>query len=264
MISVIINADTRSGYLKSELGEGWGKVSLQGARSVDFLTEGIRQKIKFFNGYDIQCVLIIDKHEYISPELMEEIKSIVIPCGNNSQVIFKEHNRTDYKWNDKLYIESLKYAEGDYVCHIDQDCNTFKEDGYDVIKQYIEWLNNGYKYICQPWDGIGDEMFHASTRFFICKKETLDEAFKEDLLINPLRGKHSPCLEFALGYVAGMGTVLYPPRNDENYLVFSWATYCAGTLKALNQMPYKQVKERILSLGLHGPMDCIDKQINDD
>ena len=258
-ISLIVNADTRPGYVTSTLGEGWGKTSLQGVRSIDFLTEGIRQKINFFRGYDIQCIAYIDRHEDILPELMAEIESIVLPCGNNSQIIFKDHNRTDYKWNDKIYIEALKLAEGNYVCHVDQDCNLYRRDECDIVDAYIDLLES-YKYICQPWDGVGDEMFHASTRFFICKKETLDDAFKENLLVNPLRGIHNPCLEHALGILAGKGNVLYPQREDDNYLIFSWAVYFAGTLKKLNEMSYGKVKLYIDSVGLHGPNDCVDKQ----
>lgn len=258
IVSVVINGDTRPGYLTSTLGEGWGKTSLQGVRSVDFLTEGVKQKINFFNGYDIQCILYIDKHEDISPELMAEIESIVLPCGNNSKIIFKQHNRTDYKWNDKIYIEALKLAEGDYVCHIDQDANCFRSDESDIVDAYIDLLEN-YKYICQPWDGIGDPMHHASTRFFICKRETLDlPLIEKSIYVNPLNGKHNPCAEFTLGILAGEGNVLYPEREDDRYLIFSWARYNAGTLKRLNEMPYEKVKEYILSCGLHGPMDCVD------
>jgi hypothetical protein len=263
MISVVINCDNRSGYLTSSAGSDYGKYSLQGVRSVDFLTHGVRQKINYFRGHDIQCILYIDKHDNLDSHLFYGIEEMVLLCGNNSKVIFKEHERTSYKWNDKIYIEALKLAEGDYVVHFDQDCNAYRTDESNVINQYFEWLET-YKYVCQPWDGIGDEMFHASTRFFICKKETLEQAFREDLLTNPLRGSHNPCLEFSLGLVAGKGSVLYPPRDDNNYLVFSWATYKSGTLKKLNNLPYGKVKEYILSCGLHGPMDCIDNPINNE
>lgn len=259
MISLVINADTRPGYLTSTLGEGWGKTSLHGVRSVDFLTEGVKQKIKFFNGYDIQLILYIDKHEDIPEKTFKEIMEIVESCGNNSKIVFKPHDRISYKWNDKIYIEALKLADGDYVCHVDQDCNLFRDDNCEIIWGYTIWLDDRWKYICQPWDGIGDEMFHASTRFFICKKETLKSALKQDILKNPLKGIHSPCLEHALGIIAGKGNVLYPKRNDDNYLIFSWATYYPGTLKRLNEMPYEDVKKYILQRGIHGPNDVVDK-----
>lgn len=258
MISVVINADTRPGYLTSILGEGWGKTSLQGVRSIDFLTYGVRQKINFFRGHDIQVVLYIDKHEDISHELMAEIESIVLPCGNNSKVIFKEHNRTDYRWNDKIYIEALKLAEGDYVCHVDQDCNLYRRDECDIVDAYLDLLET-YKYICQPWNGVGDPMFHASTRFFICKRETLDfPLIEQSIYQNPLKGTHNPCLEFTLGILAGEGNVLYPPRDDNSYIIFSWARYFHGTLKKLNEVSYDKIKLYIDSVGIHGPNDCVD------
>lgn len=260
MISLVINADTRPGYLTSTLGEGWGKTSLQGVRSVDFLTHGVRQKINFFRGHDIQCILYIDCHEKLDSHLFYDIEQMVHSCGNNSQVVFKPHNRTDYKWNDKIYIEALKLAEGDYVCHVDQDCNIYRKDDSDIVDAYIDLLES-YKYICQPWDGIGDPMFHASTRFFICKKETLQNAFKVNLLANPFMGKHSPCLEFALGYLAGEGNVLYPSREDDKYLIFSWARYFPGTLEKLNSFSFEKIKLYIVDqCGIHGPNDCVDKQ----
>lgn len=261
-LSLIINADSRPGYLTSTLGEGWGNNSLQGVRSIDFLTEGVRQKISFFRRYDLQVILYIDKHEDISPELMKEIKSIVLPCGNNSQVIFKEHNRTDYKWNDKIYIDALKLAEGDYVCHVDQDCNIYRRDESDIVEAYLDLLEV-YKYICQPWDGVGDEMLHASTRFFICKRETLDfSMIEKSIFVNPLNGKHNPCLEHTLGILAGNRNVLYPSREDNSYLIFSWAIYFPGILEKLNKMSYDKIKLYVVDqCELHGPNDCVGQGI---
>lgn len=261
VVSVVINCDNRYGYknnssIVGEFGEG----SLQGVRSTDLLTEGIRNKINFFRGYEIQCILYVDQHSEIEPELMREMKSIVEPCGNNSMVVVKSHDRVKYRWYDYITIEALKLATGDYVVHFDQDSNAFRTDDCDIIDRYIAWLEGDYKYICQPWDGIGDPMFWASTRFFICKRGTLDIPFLEYNLYTPFMGKHTPCLEHMLGALAGDGNVLYPPREDDKYIIFSWVKYYGGTLKKLNDMPPAEALKYIFDLGVCGPNDVIDKQ----
>jgi len=265
MLSIVLNADTRVGYLNdnSQVGD-YGSGSLQGVRSCDFLVEGLKNKMHYFRGYECQCILFMDVHEDISVELMSEIESIVYSYGNNSKVVLVPHSKEKDKWNDLLYIEALKLAEGDYIAHFDQDCNAYRTDESDIIEDYIYWLDSDkYKYICQPWDGVGDEMTHASTRFFICKKETLDlPLIERSLFINPLMGKHNPCLEHTLGILAGEDGVLYPPRRDEEYLVFSWARYFKGTLKKLNEMEPKDAINYVLGLGVHGANDVIDKQFN--
>ena len=264
MISLVINCDTRAGYLTSLSGSDYGRLSLQGVRSIDFLTEGVKQKVNYFRGHKIQLIVYIDRHELLASDVWKFLVEYTGSIGNNSRVELKPHERTSYKWNDKIYIEALKLAEGDYVVHFDQDCNAYRTDECDIIERYLEWLET-YKYVCQPWDGVGDEMFHASTRFFICKRETLEAAFKENLLVNPFMGKHSPCLEFALGYHAGIGNVLYPQREDDKYLVFSWATYNSGTLKKLNEtLPKYALRYIIKELGIHGANDCIDKKITNE
>lgn len=260
MISVVINADTRIGYKEPQSTVGdYGAGSLQGVRSIDFLTEGVKNKMNYFRGHDCQCVLYIDKHEDIEPSLMQEIESIVYSYGNNSKVIFKDHDRTRHRWNDYLYIEALKLAEGDYVVHFDNDANAFRTDDADVIEKYFYWLDNGYKYICQPSDLTYEQhgMYWASSRFFICKRETLDLRLIERYLFTPLNGKHSPCFEHAIGILAGEGTVLYPPRDDDKYIVFSWARYFGGTLQKLNSWSYDKVK-----LYLFGE-DCVFAGAND-
>lgn len=264
IISVVINADTRKGYLndKSTVGD-FGGGSLQGVRSSDFLIDGLINKMNFFRDYGCQCIMYIDEHEPISDKLFMEIADIVHSYGNNSKLICKPHNRTIDRWNDKIYIEALKLADGDYVAHFDQDSNALITDDSPIIEKYFQWLDRGYDYVCQCWDGIGEPMYHASTRFFICKKETLDShlPIAENNLITPFRGVHTPCIEHIFGVLAGKERVLYPPRRDNEYLIFSWARYFKGTLKRLNEMKPKDAIDYILSLGVHGVNDVLDKQL---
>jgi len=266
MISVVINADTRKGYLHSARGEEWGNKSLHGVRSVDFLLEGVRQKMDFFRGYDTQCLLYVDQHEALSYGLIAEIDELIGSYGNNSKFILKQHDRTKPRWNDYLYLEALRLADGDYIAHFDQDCNAYRTDECDIIRRYLLWLNNQYKFICQPTDMTKEAhgMWWASTRFFICKKETLNFDEIESNLTTPVRGKHTPCFEHVIS-VLNDESVCYPPREDEQYCIFSWATYNSGTIKKLNEMSYADVKKYVLDeQGLFGPNDCVDKTKSND
>ncbi len=261
LLSVVINADTRKGYLNDSSTVGdYGQGSLEGVRSVDFLIEGVINKMSFFRGYECQCILYIDEHEPLPDGLFIKMANYVHAFGNGSRVICKPHNRTKPRWYDHITIEALKWAEGDYIVHFDNDANAFRNNTSTIIENYLKWLDEGYKFVCQPWDGIGDKMFWASTRFFICKKETLNFAEIEANLTTPLRGKHTPCLEHVIAVLAGDESVLYPPRDDDNYIVFSWARYFKGTLKKLNEMPYSKVRLYFETMGIHGANDLIDKQ----
>ena len=253
MISVVINTDTRVGFDQPSISVGeFENGQPNGARSIDFLTEGIKNKMNFLRGQEAQCILYIDEHLPIPDGLFMDIVDLVHSYGNNSQVICHPNNRTIYRWNDHIYINALKLAEGDYVVHFDGDGNAFRSDESNIIEQYFDWLNNGYKYICQPIHPLQTEKwYHASTQFFICKRETLD--FKEiemNLYSSSVNGKYVACLEHLLGALAGDGTVLYPPRNLDEYMIFCWRKYESGLLKKLNEMPYQEVKDFILKCGL--------------
>ena len=267
---MVINADTRKGYTQgaSTVGD-FGKGSLQGVRSIDLLTEGVRNKLNFFRGHDLQCILYIDEHEPISDTLLREMKSIVHACGNDSVVVIGDHNRTMHRWYDHITLSALELANGDYVVHFDQDANALRSDESTVIESYTQWLDGGYKFICQPSLPEHANMYWASTRFFICKKESLQLGELKMCLSNSYIEKHydikglSPhpcCLEHTIGAISGKDSVLYPERNDEEYLIFSWSRYYSGTLAKLNAMPYKDAKDYILSCGIHGANDVLDKR----
>jgi len=265
MISLIINCDNRQGYLsdKSTVGD-FGAGSLQGVRSSDLLTYGIQNKIDFFKGYDIQCILYMDVHEKLPDLLLAEMTRIVESCGNHSRVVLTPHSKSQYRWNDHLYINALRYAEGEYTCHMDMDCAAFKKEDFDIVKWYFELLDSGYKYICQSWDRIGDDMYWASTRFFICKTESLNLDWVANNLTTPVMGKHTPCTEHLLGVYAGEGKVLYPPREDDKYIIFCWASYFSGLMKHLMEQPYEKTIKYLSDCGIYGTHDIISKPINND
>ena len=261
LFSIVINCDNRQGYLNdsSKVGE-FSNDPLNGTRSLDFLTEGLRNKISFFRGYDTQCIAYIDKHSEIESGVIKEIEDIVYACGNNSKLIFKEHNRTRYRWYDYITLEALKLAEGDYICHFDNDSNAFRSDESDIIEKYLKWLDEGYRFVCSPVSPLHKEKWYwATTQFFICKKETIDVAEIEKCFDNRYlqskygRMEHNPtpcCAEHTIGLMGKEGDILYPTQENDSYIIFCWWEYKKGLLKKLNEMPYKEVFEFIKNSGL--------------
>ncbi len=144
---------------------------------------------------------------------------------------------------------------------MDMDCAAFKKEGYDIVGWYINRLNNRYKYICQPWDRVGDDMWWASTRFFICKTASINLEWLTNNLTTPVMGKHTPCVEHLLGVYAGDGQVIYPPRDDENYIIFCWASYFSGLMKHLMEQPYEKTIKYLSDCGIYGTHDIISKPI---
>lgn len=239
-----------------------GAGSLQGVRSYDFLTDGVRNKMIFFAGYDVELIVYIDEHLPLPDAVRTEIYDIgKYYCPRNFQFVCQPHKRTGKYWNDQIYVNALRLATGDYVAHFDQDCAAFRRPDRLIVFQFACWLSKvECKFICQPTTMAKEDhgMWWASTRFFICKRETLDFDELERCMNENYRVKkygHCPALEHVLGRMAGENGVLYPAANWDDYLVISWQTYCAGTLRKLNAMPYDAVRDYILSFGILGPND---------
>lgn len=286
MISIVINADTRPGQDADMNTVGdHGSGSLQGVRSWDFLTELPKTVHKFFKNERHMVLLDIDIHEPVSEEVMEKF----LEMHQEGWFMWREC-RSDHsldRWNDRIYLSSLQWAasiedehpeewtrtDERYIVHLDQDCAIFRHPDNDIVDRYLKWLDEGYKFICQSTDLPRAEhgMWWASTRFFICKRETLDFETLWKVLEdrNSIFNKYpwegslpwQPCLEHSLGVMAGQDKVLYPPREDspEGYTVLSWVRYYKGLLKLMNDSPYAKVQEFVFNVsgGLCGPSDFI-------
>ena len=268
MISLVINCDTRPGaeLPVSAIGD-FSAGSLQGVRSFDLLTEGIRTKNKFFAGHDIETLVFIDIHLPIPEDVQTELDAMVA-SGEITTLVCQEYNRKRHKWNDHIYLHALREAKGDYIVHFDGDVCAFRKDDYTVVDKYFDLLENGYKYICQPTQITDHGMLHASTRFFICKRETLDLDEVERCLDDNYRrtthgDRHCPCLEHILGLLVNDGEVLYPEADNENYCVFSWVSYHKGVLSKLNNTTYNKVYDYVFTTcgGLHGASDLTGELI---
>lgn len=263
MISVVLNCDNRRGSDSEVNTTGdFGKGSLQGVRSYDFLVEGVKNKLQFFSGYEIEMILYCDLHKPLPDAVQSEIHEMV-KRQEIDVFICQPHERTSKRWNERLYVNALKIAKGDYVAHFDQDCAAFRDPNCDIVGNYLHWLNEGgYQFVCQPTTMTLAEhkMYWASTRFFICKRETLDFAKLDDAVSNEdkrfAKYGHAPALEHVLGRLGG---VYYPPADWSQYVVFCWARYNRGVLGKLNRMPYEDVRKFLFETcgGCLGPNDIL-------
>lgn len=255
-ISVVINCDTRP-ERSNENGLSKGVVSR------DFLTDGVFNKIKFFSGFDIEVILFIDKIEEIPQQTLEYIH---ILCD---VVVVRKHT-DEPLFNDMNYISAMGLARGKYIAKFDQDTACFTSSK-EPIEKMMEWLET-YDYVSYPswWspNPVSDESFDhwwSSTRFFMCKKETIDFTELRWMMQDYDRcykkyPANRKCFwtEHWLGMLAkykGKG-VFYPPINIENYTIFSWGSYEQYTLRRLNEFPYSEIVNFINSKGgIQYPVD---------
>jgi hypothetical protein len=251
-LSIVINCDSRPGINDQY---SVADQMFDGCRSGDFLTEGVWNKIKFFEGFNIELILYIDEHLEIPVESMQYLKPL---C---TTLVIRKHT-DENSFNDWNYLRALSLASGDVIIHLDQDTAAFTS-GQDYVKKLISHLDN-YKLVSYPsyWSPhpVNDEsfggIFWASTRFFMCKREDLklDEIAKyivePELMYEKYGDSPRRCnwFEHFLAKVNG-NDVYYPPIELSEGTVFSWKTYKAGILKELNDKTYTEVQEFINQKG---------------
>jgi len=254
-VSVTINVDTRDGFEQPQ-SEANGLFS--GCKSKDFLIEGVKNKIKFFDGFDKEIIVFVDVHQQVPIDVLQELQGIA------DTVVLRKHTNEPL-FNDYNYLRTLQMASGDIICHTDQDTAAFvpNKNGVDLLIKYLD----DYKYVSYPsyWHPapVDDSTFNyrwVSTRFFMCKKETLDfEEIKRCFDYDYYRTKYNPSrvcgwMEHWLGNIAG-SSVMYPPLQKD-YLIFCWNNYKVGVLEQLNNMTFDEVVNFVNSNGgLHYPCD---------
>lgn len=263
MLGILINADTRPGVADKETFIGrFGEGSLQGARSYDFLIDGVEAWSRYFRGVDHEITVVVDEVEPLPNKIRDQIPA--------DRVVVTKFRKDIPRFNDHLYLYSLQEMKGyEHLVHADFDCVGFRSKDSSIVHQYFEWLDSGqYKFICQPTPLTYEEhqMDHASTRFFICRNESLDIPELCRLLDDSYKAKkhpgiHLPCLEHIIGAEAGKGLVYYPPLNLNDHVIFSWVKYHSGLLRGLNQLEYNDVREYVERCGLFGAQDLIAQSL---
>ena len=225
------------------------------------MTDGVLNKIKFFSGFDLEAIVFIDEHLPIPEKTVEYLRSV---CNT---IVIRKHTN-EHSFNDYNYLSALSLARGGYICHMDQDTACFTS-GKEYVTELINHLSN-YKFVSYPsmWTPkpVHDESFGnrqwASTRFFLCKRETLKFDVLRQCIEEPewayQQFGDSPrrCnwLEHFLT-LANNNSCYYPPIEIEKGLIFSWGSYQKGTLKRLNEHTYDQIKEWQQSHPIYYPVD---------
>lgn len=255
MISIVINCDTRP--QKNEQTGLFG-----GVCNEDFLTDGIFNKIKFFDGFDTETIVFIDEHLPVSEKTLEYLRSI---C---TTVVVRKHT-SENSFNDYNYLSALSLARGALVAHYDQDVAAFTSSK-ESVQSLIDLLET-YKFVSYPsiWspNAVDDASFGgrmwASTRFFMCKRETL----KFDALRNCIEEpewayktfgdvpRRCNWLEHFLTLANG-NSVYYPPIQTEKLTIFTWERYETYTLRRLNELPYEEIYKWHDSHPIFYPANC--------
>lgn len=263
-LSLIYNLDTRKGWRdkRTSLDQNDG-----GCRSEDFFIYGLENKRNFINDkkYETEVIVYVDVHEPLTPEIEDYLhmvcdKLIIMP--HTPERYGKAYRKNN---NDLIYAEVLSLATGDYVIHFDADTFCYRNDTFDATEYYISLLDK-YKYVCMPSNdspyvlsrghelmkGLGYQW--ASTRFFICKRETLPDINEltkcfDNKYLKEHYGKvaRPNCVEHILGVMAGEPReILYPFMRPDDYLMFSWGTYYKGIYEYLSILEYNDIKKYIM------------------
>lgn len=257
LLSIVINLDTRP-----ERGEN--EKMFNGVVSRDFLVDGIENKRKFFNGFDVEVIVFVDEHEPLDENTIRDMRGL---CD---ALIIRKHNKRfegddNYTaFNDLNYLQALFMARGEYIFHFDGDVAAFTSSP-EQIQRHIDWLEQ-YDYVsypsrCSP-NPVHDESFGGkfwvSTRFFCCKRSTINisEVLKCQLDYDYWKATYpiprlchwTEHLLSSISWHTGKG-VYYPPMDVEKYAIFTWGSYEKWTLRRLNLLPYDEIKQFIRSKG---------------
>jgi hypothetical protein len=254
-ISVIVNCDTR-------IAKDSAEQMFDGCRDSDFLTDGILNKRLFFEDFDVEFIVYVDEHFPLTNFEIRRLKDIA------HTVVVRSHT-DELNFNDWNYWRALAMATGDIVCHMDQDTACFTS-GKQYVEELLSHLDN-HKFVSYPshwtpypvYDESFGGQFWASTRFFLCKRESLKldelaECIKDPEWMYQKYGDSPRRLNWTEHFLTKIngGSVFYPPIETHRGLIFSWGNYKAGTLAALNTASYEEVKQWAIHRGgIHYPCD---------
>ena len=295
-IGVVVNCDTRPGYLDNETYCGKiGGMSANGARSSDFIVSNVLNKRRFFRGYDIELTLYIDLHTAITPDVWGSLQTMVGNGAIDNLVIAKHSDiykgRKIRQWQDINYLNALTMSKSKYIAHFDADTSAYRRDDCNIINRFKKIIDSGeYKYIsypsfhspnegdvpgenAYPTEGQSDkpDYLWASTRFFFCNSESIkyDEFIKlldDKYWIAQHNGKphrYPNVTEQILGFTAGANKVMFAPKELEEYMIFCWHTYHKGTIERLRHLNYEEVYKYVMETcgGIGGACDVNEDRL---
>lgn len=260
-ISVVVNVDSRTENDKN-------KEMFRGVVSRDFLVDGIMNKRKLFDGFDIELICFLDEHEPVDEKTISEMRELcdtLIIRKHNKR--FEDNNECSF-FNDLNYLQSLFCARGDYIFHFDGDVAAFTESK-EPIDEIINLLEK-YDYVSYPsmWspNPVDDSSFGGkywcSTRFFACKRSTINfgEVLKCQLDYDYWKSTYpvprlchwTEHILSSISWNTGKG-VYYPPIDINKFILFTWENYEKYVLKRLNYQTFEQVRDWVKTKHYHYP-----------
>jgi hypothetical protein len=262
-ISCIINVDSRE---ENDI----NREMFNGVVSRDWLIDNVINKKKLFEGFNTEFIVFLDLHQEVDESTLSQMREL---CDT---LIIRKHNKKfeDQEnftaFNDLNYLQALFCARGKYIFHFDADVSAFTSSKQE-IEHYINGLEH-YDYISYPsmWspNPVDDASFGGkywvSTRFFCCKRSTIDfsEVLKCQLDYDYWKQTYSvPRLchwtEHILSSIAwhkGKG-VYYPPVQFYKFILFTWNNYEKYILKRLNNQTFEEVRDWVATKNYHYPCD---------
>jgi len=255
LISCVINVDTRPERDNNQ-------EMFNGVVSRDFLYDGVINKRNLFKGFDAEFIIFVDEHEPLTEKEMEELREV------SDTLIIRKHNKIFGNnkecsfHNDLNYLQALFQSRGEYIFHFDGDVAAFTS-GPEPIQEYIDLLEK-YDYVSYPslWtpNPVHDESFGGrywvSTRFFCCKRSTIDfsevlkcqldyDYWKETYPV-PRLCHWTEHLLSSISWTKGKG-VYYPPVEFQRFILFTWDNYHKYTLQRLNSQTFEEVNNWVCS-----------------
>lgn len=258
MISVVVNVDSRKENLEN-------KEMFRGVTCSDFWVDGLINKRLLFKDFDFELICFLDLHEQVDLATIEEMREL---CDT---LIIRKHNKkfedqTECNFfNDLNYLAALQCARGKYIFHFDGDVASFTSSK-EPIQEMIDKLEE-FDFISYPshWspNPVDDSSFQGiywiSTRFFCCKRSTLDftELMKCQLDYDYWKEKYPRArlchwLEHLL-HNGASNRVFYPPLQFDRFILYVWENYHKYTLQRLNNQTFEEVKEWVSTKHFHYP-----------
>ncbi len=252
LISIVVNVDSRPENNTNEK-------MFNGVVNRDFLVDNVINKKKLFQGFDAEFIVFLDLHEEVSDETISHMRELA------DTLIIRKHNKSFEDvdnfaaFNDLNYLQALFCARGKYIFHFDGDVSAFASSP-EPIKEYIALLEQ-YDFVSYPslWsplpvhDDSFQGIFWVSTRFFCCKRSTLDfgELMRCQLDYDYWRTKYPRArLCHWLEHILHNGKencVIYPKVDFARFILFTWERYEKYILKRLNNQTFEEVNNWVCS-----------------
>jgi len=261
LISCVINVDTREENSEN-------KEMFKGVVARDFLDAGVINKKNFFKGFDVEYIVFVDEHLPLTDQQLSFLKQ------ESDVLIIRKHNKKFEDqdnfpaFNDLNYLTALFSARGKYIFHFDGDVAAFTSSQQPIIDMIYSLEKVDYISYPSHWspNPTHDESFGGkywtSTRFFACKRETLnfgeilkcqlDYDYWEQTYPVPRLCHWTEHILSSIAWNKGNG-VIYPPMELDRYAIFTWETYDKYLYNRLNNLSYEEVKEWISKRGIHYP-----------